>query len=74
MNQEDVHYGQRIRVNLPGAGDHGQAGTVKKVRGNLCSIHLDWDRHPHRVVVLFAADLDLVADPPHPDPAPHTTA
>lgn len=62
MQQEDVHYGQRIRINLPGVGDHGQVGTVKRVRGGICSIHLDWDRRPQHVVVFYAADLDVVAD------------
>ncbi|MDP9315673.1 MAG: hypothetical protein M3R24_33235 [Chloroflexota bacterium] len=64
MEQADVHYGQRIRVNLPGVGDHGQVGTVRKVRGNLCSIHLDWDRRPQHVVVVYAADLDRLLDEP----------
>jgi hypothetical protein len=62
MRQEDVCYGQRIRVNLPGVGDHGQVGTVRKVRGNTCFVHLDWDQHPRHVVVFYAADLELVAD------------
>ena len=35
MNREDVDYGQRSRVDLPGVGDHGQVGTVTRVRGNL---------------------------------------
>ena len=62
MKQEDVQYGQRIRVNLPGVGDHGQAGTIKKVRGILCSVHMDRDQRPDHVVVLFAADLDRIDD------------
>lgn len=60
MELKDVRYGQRIRVNLPGVGDHGQVGTVKKVRGGVCSVHLDWDQRPQHVVVLYAADLDLL--------------
>ena len=60
MELQDVRYGQRIRVNLPGVGDHGQIGTVKKVRGGACSIHLDWDRRPYHMIVLYAADLDLL--------------
>lgn len=67
MKLEDVRYGQRIRVNLPGVGDHGQVGTVKKVRGGACSVHLDWDHRPQHVVVFYAADLDRVPDEPSPD-------
>lgn len=70
MKQEDVQYGQRIRVNLPGVGDHGHVGTVKKVRGSLCSVHIDRDQRPHRVVVLFAADLDRIEDTPPPNHVP----
>lgn len=62
MELKDVRYGQRIRVNLAGVGDHGQVGTVKKVRGGTCSVHLDWEQRPQRVVVLYAADLDLLPD------------
>ena len=64
MNREDVDYGQRSRVDLPGVGDHGQVGTVTRVRGNLCSIHRDRDAHPHRVVVLYARDREQIGDEP----------
>lgn len=62
MKPEDVRYGQRIQVNLPGIGDHGHVGTVKKVRGSMCSIHLDRDQRPEHVIVLYAADLDQLPD------------
>lgn len=64
MQLEDVRYGQRVRVNLPGAGDHGQIGTVKRVRGGACSVHLDWDQRPQHVVGFYAADLDQLPDEP----------
>ncbi len=64
MKLEDVRVGQRIQVNVPGIGDHGQVGTVKKIRGNACSVHLDWDQRPRRLIVLYAPDLDLVPDEP----------
>lgn len=66
MRPEDVRYGQRIRVNLAGVGDHGQVGTVKKIRGGACSVHLDWDQRPHHLVVFYAADLDRLPDEPLP--------
>ncbi|MDP9314886.1 MAG: hypothetical protein M3R24_29110 [Chloroflexota bacterium] len=66
MEMKDVQYGQRIRVNVPGAGDHGQCGTVKKVRGGACSVHLDWDCRPQHVVVFYPADLDLLPNEPVP--------
>jgi hypothetical protein len=62
MELQQVRYGQRIRVNVPGIGDHGQIGTVKKVRDGRCYVHLDWDERPHHVVMLYAADLDLIPD------------
>ncbi len=62
MKREDVQYDQRVRVNVPGMGDHGHVGTVKRVRGGACSVHLDRDQRPRHLVVFFAADLDRVAD------------
>ena len=41
MEHTDVRYGQRVRVHVPGIGDDGQVGTIKKVRGNKCYVHLD---------------------------------
>jgi hypothetical protein len=64
MEQEHVHHGQRIRINVPGIGDHGQVGTIKKIRGNQCFVHLDWDQHHQRTVMFYAADLDRVPDEP----------
>ena len=60
MEPEQVHIGQRIRVNVPGVGDHGQLGMIKKVQGRACYILLDWDQHPLRVVMFYAGDLDRV--------------
>ena len=42
MDVEQVHVGQRVRINVPGIGDHRQAGTLKKVQGGKCYVHLDW--------------------------------
>lgn len=64
MEQEHVHVGQRIRINVPGIGDHGQVGTIKKLRGNQCFVHLDWDQHFQRTVMFYAADLDHVSNEP----------
>lgn len=62
MKREDIRYGQRVRVDVPGIGDHGYVGTVKKIRGGVCSVHMDRDRQPQHLVVFFAGDLDRVAD------------
>jgi hypothetical protein len=70
MELEQVRVGQRIRVNVPGVGDHGQVGTIKKVRGTKCDIHLDWDQRPWHVVMFYAADLDCVVDEPVPPRSP----
>ncbi len=64
MKLEEVRVGQRIRVNFPGAGDHGQLGTIKQVRGSDCYIHLDWDEHPQRRVMFDAKYLEPVPDEP----------
>ena len=66
MELEQVRVGQRIRVNFPHAGDHGQIGTIRKLHGGKCYIHLDWDERPQHVVMFYAADLDRVADVPQP--------
>jgi hypothetical protein len=47
---------------MPGLGDHGQVGTIKKLRGGRCYVHLDWDTQPLHVVWFYAADLDRVPD------------
>ena len=62
MEQEQVQVGQRVRVNMPGIGDHGQVGTIKKIRASRCYVHLDWDHRSTHVVLFYAADLDRVAD------------
>jgi len=62
MKREDIQYDQRVRVNVPGIGDHGHVGTVKRIRGGAYSIHLDRDQRPRHLVVFFAGDLDLVTD------------
>ena len=46
MASEELHVGQRIRVNVPGIGDDGQLGTIKRVRGDKYDVHLDWDDQP----------------------------
>ena len=66
MEQEQVRVGQRIRVNMPGAGDHGQVGTIKKVRDVKYYVHLDWDQRLQHVVLFYAADLERVPDEPVP--------
>jgi hypothetical protein len=68
MDVTQVHVGQRIRVNVPGIGDHGQLGTIKKVRRNQCFVHLDWDQRLQHVVMLYADDLDPVSTEPLPTP------
>ncbi len=62
MKLEEVRVGQRIRVNVPGLGDHGQLGTVKKVRDGKCYIHVDWDQHLEHVVMFFPEDLEPAPD------------
>jgi len=64
MKLEQVRVGQRIRVNVPGVGDHGQLGTVKKVRDNRCYVHVDRDQTPSHVVLFYAADLEQAPDEP----------
>ena len=64
MELEQVRFGQRVRVNVPGIGDHGQLGTVKKVVGNTCFVHLDWDPDPQHRTWFYAGDLELVPDEP----------
>lgn len=68
MESEQVRVGQRIRVNMPGLGDHGQLGTVKRIQYQGCYIHLDWDPRPYHVVLHYPADLEGV-----PDDRPLTT-
>ncbi len=62
MDVAQVYVGQRIRVNVPGIGDHGQLGTIKKVRGNQCFVRLDWDQRLQHLVRFYAKDLDPVPD------------
>ena len=62
MELNEVGFGQRIRVNVPGIGDHGQCGTVKKVLGSKCFVHLDWDQQPQHRTWFYAPDLELVPD------------
>jgi hypothetical protein len=62
MKLEEVRYGQRVRVNVPGVGDHGQVGTITRVRDLRCFVHLDWDQRPRHTVVFYAADLERVPD------------
>lgn len=62
LMMEQAHFGQRIRVNLPGAGDHGQEGTIKKVWNGQCYVHLDWDHRLQHLVMFYATDLELLPD------------
>jgi hypothetical protein len=62
MDVTQVYVGQRIQVNVPGIGDHGQLGTIKKVRRNQCFVRLDWDQRLQHVVRFYAKDLDPVPD------------
>lgn len=64
MKLDQVKYGQRIRVNMPGAGDHGKVGIIKRVRGLDCYVHLDWDQRPEHQVVFSPAYLDLESTEP----------
>ena len=66
MEATQVHYGQRVRVNVPGIGDHGQLGTIKKIRRDRCYLRLDWDQRVQHFVWFYAADLELVPDEPLP--------
>ena len=66
MEPEQVWIGQRVRVNVPGVGDHGQVGTIKKLHGGRCYVHLDWDQRFQHVVMFYPADLDHVPDEPAP--------
>ena len=58
MEHADVRYGQRVRVQVPGIGDNGQVGTIKKLRRGRCYVHLDWDQRPRHVVMFYPADLE----------------
>ncbi len=62
MELQRAQYGKRIRVNLPYAGDHGQLGTIMKVRGGKCYVHVDWDERPLHMVMFMPQDLDDIAD------------
>jgi hypothetical protein len=62
MNMDQVQYGQRVRVNMPGLGDHGQAGTVKKVRSGWCHVDLDWDHRQQHLVLFYPQDLELLPE------------
>jgi hypothetical protein len=68
MNLNELHFGQRVRVNVPGIGDHGQVGTVRKVLGNKCYVHLDWNERRHHRVWFYAADLEHVSSESAPAP------
>ncbi len=60
----------------------GRSGRSKKVQGNRCYVHLDWDERPQHVVWFYAADLvpyeplrlsDVIADGETERPAPAAT-
>jgi hypothetical protein len=60
MQLNGLRVGQRIRVDVPGIGDNGQVGTIKKVLGNRCFVHLEWDERRQHLVVFYAADLEPI--------------
>ncbi len=62
MELEQVRFGQRVRVNVPGVGDHGKAGTVKKVLNNRIYVHVDGDERSQHTALFYAADLELIPD------------
>ncbi len=62
MKPEELGLGQRIRVNVPGVGDDGQVGTIKKILGNRYYVHLDWDERLQHVVLFYAPDLERLPD------------
>ena len=64
MDLEQVRFGQRVRVNVPGIGDHGKVGTIKKVLNNRIYVHLDGDERPQHTALFYAADLERVPDEP----------
>jgi heme-degrading monooxygenase HmoA len=71
MESEALHAGERIRVNVPGLGDHGQLGTITQVHGDRYFVHLDWDDRPQHRAWFYAADLERVPDEPVPTLASH---
>ncbi len=64
MELEQVAYGQRVRVDVPGLGDHGQVGTVKKVQQGRIYVQLDWDERRLHPVWFYPADLERMIDEP----------
>ena len=64
MDLEQVRFGQRVRVQVPGIGDHGKVGTIKKVLNNRIYVHLDGDERPQHTALFYAADLELMPDEP----------
>jgi hypothetical protein len=66
MQLPQVRFGQRIRVNLPGVGDHGHLGTVKRVLGERCYVHLDRDQRPRHRIWFYAEDLEDISDDAEP--------
>ena len=68
MEQEAFGYGQRVRVHVPGLGDDGKVGTIKKVRNNRYYVHLDWDGRPQHLAMFYAADLERLGNEPVPTP------
>jgi hypothetical protein len=64
MEQEALGFGQRVRVHVPGLGDDGKVGTIKKVRNNRYYVHLDWDERPQHLAMFYEADLERLRDEP----------
>ena len=70
MEHEQARAGQRVRVDCPGVGDHGQVGTITQVRGDQCYVHIDWDQQRQHVVMFYEGDLEPIPNallPHHPE-------
>jgi hypothetical protein len=64
MELQQLAYGQRVRVIMPGIGDHGQLGTFKKMHNGWCYVHLDWDVRRQHLTQFYPEDIEAVATEP----------
>lgn len=64
MELAEAGYGERIRVNMPGTGDHRRVGTIKRVKDGKVYIHLDWDERLQHLIMFFPWNLDREAVEP----------
>ncbi len=72
MELEHVRSGQRICVQAPDLADHGHIRTIKRVRGQHCSVHLDRDERPERLILFHAAEPEPTPNEPLSRAAHHT--